>query len=63
MANEVDLEKLIAEIVDTMVGSSYHDLESYGLTPEQAEEAAQISKAYWARVQQTKLDGCSNEQT
>lgn len=43
------LERLLAELVDSVVGINYHDLANH-CTPEEVEEIVPICKSYWTKV-------------
>lgn len=43
------LERLLAELIDAVVGSSYHDLHGWSYSPEEIAELKEIHRNYWDR--------------
>lgn len=45
---EQQLERLLVELVDAVVGASYHDLHGYGYSPDEIKEIESICRPHWA---------------
>jgi len=43
------LHRLLAELVDAVVGAGYHDLHDYGYDEKEIEEVKELCRAYWSK--------------